>query len=120
MKNTNKLSATIRLSGLDRRLLIEEAATHLFARYGFRGTATKEIAVRSGVSEASLYQYFGTKAELYTTILANKADKVSADWSNEINEYAARNDDESLFRAVADEISGQYQPNDAEEIARLY
>ena len=68
MKTTTKIPATIRISGTDRRRLIEKAATHLFARHGFRGTTTKAIARRAGVSEAGLYQYFRTKAELYAVI----------------------------------------------------
>ncbi len=106
MKNINKASSATRISGAERRHLIVEAAIHLFAKYGFRGATFKQIALAAGVSEASLYQYFSTKAELYALVLAKKAKNVSGDLPGEIIEYARRNDDENLFRAVAEKISG--------------
>ena len=51
-----------------RRQAIIETAMPLFARKGFAGTTTKEIAERAGVSEALLYQHFPNKAALYEAI----------------------------------------------------
>src|SRR5258706_2276068 len=48
---------------------IVEFATPLFARRGFAGTTTKEIAEAAGVSEALLFRHFPTKAALYEEIL---------------------------------------------------
>ncbi len=41
----------------------------LFARHGFAGTTTKEIARAAGVSEALVFQHFPSKAALYQEIL---------------------------------------------------
>jgi TetR/AcrR family transcriptional regulator, transcriptional repressor of aconitase len=41
----------------------------LFARHGFAGTTTKEIAKAAGVSEALVFQHFPSKAALYQEIL---------------------------------------------------
>ena len=95
-----------RMSGEKRRGRILEAAAQLFAEYGFRGTTTKEIALASGISEASLFQYFKTKADLYTAILEEKARQVyESGWMTEVNEYILESDDEKVFGAIALKIT---------------
>jgi AcrR family transcriptional regulator len=59
-----------RLDSAGRRQTIVEAAMPLFARKGFAGTTTREIARAAGVSEALLFQHFPSKAALYQEILA--------------------------------------------------
>jgi AcrR family transcriptional regulator len=44
---------------------IVEAAVQLFSRHGYRGTSTREIAHLAGVNEATLFRYFGRKADLF-------------------------------------------------------
>ena len=58
-----------RLDFEERRKAIVEAAKPLFARHGFAGTTTKEIAQAAGVSEALVFQHFPSKAALYREIL---------------------------------------------------
>lgn len=58
-----------RLSAEERRLAIVAAAKPLFARHGFAGTTTKQLARAAGVSEALVYQHFPSKAALYEEIL---------------------------------------------------
>jgi AcrR family transcriptional regulator len=58
-----------RLSAEERRTAIVEAAKPLFARYGFAGTTTKQLARAAGVSEALVFQHFPSKAALYEEIL---------------------------------------------------
>ena len=57
-----------RLDSEARRSGIVEAALPLFARKGFAGTTTKEIAEAAEVSEALLFKHFPTKAALYGAI----------------------------------------------------
>lgn len=59
----------IRMDGDARRRLIVETVTPLFARKGFAGVTTREIAKAAGISEALLYRHFPTKAALYHEIL---------------------------------------------------
>ena len=59
----------IRLPAEERRVGIVEAAKPLFARHGFAGTTTRQIAQAAGVSEALLFQHFPSKAALYREIL---------------------------------------------------
>ena len=58
-----------RLSGQDRRASILEAARTVFAKHGFDGTKTQQIAAAAGVSEALLYRHFPSKTSLYRAVL---------------------------------------------------
>ena len=60
--------ATRRPRGEPRRLLLE-AARELFSTQGYRGTSTREIAERAGVSETLMFRYFGSKVELFREAL---------------------------------------------------
>jgi AcrR family transcriptional regulator len=62
-----------RMSGDERRQHLIDAALHLFATNGFRGTTTKAIAQAAGVSEGIIFRYFPRKEDLYTAILNHKA-----------------------------------------------
>jgi len=62
-----------RLDFEGRRKAIVGAAMPLFARHGFAGTTTKEIAKAAGVSEALVFQHFPSKAALYQEILQQAA-----------------------------------------------
>ncbi len=63
---------TLRVSAADRRLQITEAATKLFARQGFEGTTTRQIAERAGINEALIFRHFPTKEELYWAVIDEK------------------------------------------------
>ena len=49
--------------------MIVTAAVPLFARKGFAGTTTKELAEAAGISEALLFRHFPSKKNLYGEIL---------------------------------------------------
>jgi AcrR family transcriptional regulator len=61
--------ATVRLGSAQRRKAIVDAAMPLFARKGFGGTTTKQIAAAAGISEALLFKHFPTKSALYQDML---------------------------------------------------
>jgi AcrR family transcriptional regulator len=42
-----------------------DAARDLFAARGFKGTSTRDIAERAGVSEVMIFRHFGSKANLF-------------------------------------------------------
>ncbi|OWR30432.1 hypothetical protein CDO73_10980 [Saccharibacillus sp. O23] len=50
-------------TGTDRRIL--EAALEVFARHGYQGAKTLEIARTAGVSEKTLFQHFKSKEQLF-------------------------------------------------------
>lgn len=71
-RNNNRAVAVLntvepagRLSGEDRQRQLIEVAGRLFSRKGFNGTTTREIAVATGVNEATIFRYFSTKDDLY-------------------------------------------------------
>jgi AcrR family transcriptional regulator len=61
--------ANTRLDSDERRQAIVDAAIPLFARKGFSGATTRELAEAAGVSEALLYRHFPSKQLLYSEIL---------------------------------------------------
>jgi AcrR family transcriptional regulator len=61
--------AATRLDSDERRKAIVTAAVPLFARKGFAGTTTKELAEVAGISEALLFRHFPSKKHLYSEIL---------------------------------------------------
>ena len=64
-----------RLTGDVRRSQLLAAAVRVFARNGFKGTKTREIAAEAGVNEALLFRHFPTKDDLYAALLQEKADR---------------------------------------------
>ena len=56
-----------RLEEREREIL--DAATRLFATAGFHATSTRKIAAAAGVSEGTVFHYFGSKNELMLGIL---------------------------------------------------
>lgn len=69
------------MDGELRRNTILAAAMPLFARYGFEGTTTKQIASQAGVSEALLYRHFKGKRAIYLALkdyCCDQKDHISA------------------------------------------
>ena len=58
-----------RLPAGERRALILEVARTLFARNGFQGTGTVEIAAAAGCSEPVIYKHFASKQALFAAVI---------------------------------------------------
>src|SRR3977135_2688510 len=58
-----------RLSAENRRSAIIDAARTLFARNGFQGTGTSDIAAAAGCSEPVIYKHFASKQALFAAVL---------------------------------------------------
>ena len=56
---------------------ILDAAIACFSARGFDGVRTREIAAEAGVAEKTLFQHFGSKAELFTQALQPMVMKLS-------------------------------------------
>ncbi len=75
-----------RMPGEDRRRQLLRVAVESFARNGFSGTKTKDIAAAAGVSEAILFRHFASKEDLYHAILDEKEATMGGDrWFAEMN-----------------------------------
>ncbi len=62
----------VRFSAEDRRAQIIETATQLFARQGFEGTTTREIAELARVNEAIIFRHFPSKEDLYWAVIEHQ------------------------------------------------
>ena len=65
-------SARTRMSGQQRREQLIDSAIALFGQHGFKGTTTKALARAAGVSEATIFRYFPTKADLYASVFQDR------------------------------------------------
>lgn len=63
------------------------AALHLFANNGFHGTTTAKIAKKAGVSEGTIYKYFGSKKELLVALLTPILTEIKDNFFGELNGY---------------------------------
>jgi AcrR family transcriptional regulator len=85
----------------DRRQDILNAAMELFARKGFRGTTTRDLAAHAGVNEAIIFRHFSTKEALYSAILETKAcEKRSDEEYAEVEALSSGSDDVKFFEAL--------------------
>jgi AcrR family transcriptional regulator len=82
-----------------RRDQILDAAMQCFASSGFRGTTTREIASRVGLTEAALYRHFASKEALYAAIIARKID--APDLTAHLEATAAAGDDRAVLGGLA-------------------
>jgi len=98
-----------RLSAEDRRRQIVQAAIALFARKGFEGTTTREIAQAAGVSEALIFRHFPTKQDLYSAIIDHKMKECRHSFQEELREARAHRDDLTFFVRLAEEILRMYR-----------
>src|SRR5947209_5466280 len=66
------VASTVRLPSADRREQILDAAMHLFARRGFSGATTRQIADAAGVNEAIIFRHFPSKEDLYWAMIDSR------------------------------------------------
>ena len=87
-----------RMTLQQRREQIVRDAMALFARHGFAGTTTQEIARHAGISEALLFRVFKDKKSLYSAIIDHKI----AETGEELfpHEAASQERDEEVFGTV--------------------
>jgi AcrR family transcriptional regulator len=89
-----------RLSGEDRKARIIDSALTLFAKKGFAGTTTKEIARAAGISETLIFQHFGTKEGLIKAALAVLFHPHPV--SGDLKKYLKQTEDDAgFFRTIA-------------------
>src|SRR5215813_1201939 len=65
MQTALHIKLSSRLSFNERRQAIIESVKDVFAKAGFDGTTSRELAKAAGISEALLHKYFPTKLSLY-------------------------------------------------------
>lgn len=97
------MAGPLRIPARDRRRQIMQAATGLFARQGFQGTTTRQIAERARVNEALIFRHFPHKEDLYWAILADQCQSPGRRKELE-SKLSAGSDDSQVFAAIAVDI----------------
>lgn len=72
------MTRKLRLTGVERRQIILDAAAELFAAKGFHETSVSEIAVGSGVSKIVVYDHFTSKEALLIELTRSARDGLIA------------------------------------------
>jgi len=92
-----------RLSSPDRKKQILEVATEMFARYGFDGVTTRQIADAAGITEAIVFRHFASKDDLYWEVLSAKC--ASGDVKQRLEEKLGRDAEPiEIFTAIARDV----------------
>ena len=58
----------------EKQVTIINAALGCFGKYGYAKASVNDIAVLAGISKASVFQYFGSKKQLYAYLLTYAGD----------------------------------------------
>lgn len=85
-----------RLSRQERRQQLLKTAMELFAQHGFDGVTTRQIAEQAGVTEAVIFQHFGTKEDLCAAIIEEKMKDHEPVLTGMLEKAASRADEEVL------------------------
>ena len=96
-------TTSTRVPSAERRRQILAVATDLFARQGFHGTTTRQIAEKAGIKEIILFRLFPTKHDLYWAVI--EATMQAGHGAPNIEELLASGlDDATLFRTLAADL----------------
>lgn len=80
-----------RLSAEARRRLIIDAAREVFLENGEAGARLRDIADRAGITEAYLYRYFTSKAELYHAAVFEPVERIIEEFEGKLDELTTAN-----------------------------
>ena len=95
--------APVRFTAAHRRKQILEVAMRLFARQGFQGTTTRQIAEAAQVNEAIIFRHFPTKDDLYWSVIEHKIE--SRNGRERLRDRLLEaGGDLDVFATIADEI----------------
>lgn len=82
---------------------ILDTAIKLFAKNGFNGTTTKEIAEAAEVNESLIFRHFSTKRDLYGAIIEKKIDEEPG-IELPLKVHKETKDDYLIFTAIAERM----------------
>jgi TetR/AcrR family transcriptional regulator len=106
-----------RISAPERKQRILAAAGELFARKGFAGTTTKDLALAAGINEALLFRHFGNKEELYWAVLEQRC-KLGEGRRRMERRLEQGQGDFKLFAGIAHDILERHR--ETPELMRLF
>ena len=95
-------------AGVDLKEVILDAAEGLFARHGFYGVTTRQVAAEAGVDTALIHYYFGAKRELFDAVFLRRAEVVNRERIDSMDAYEQANPGamtaEGVIRAFIDPL----------------
>lgn len=71
-----------RMRAKDRRRQLLKIAADLFARRGYRGATTAELARLAGITEPILYRHFEHKLDLFVSVIDDAGEQIISSWRN--------------------------------------
>ena len=74
-----------RMRSADRRRQLLEVAADRFARLGYRGTTTADLAKAAGITEPILYRHFKNKLDLFVTLVDEVGREVIGGWERALD-----------------------------------
>jgi len=78
-----------RMTPVERRASILDAATEVFASEGYQRARMVDVAERLGVTEPVVFQNFGSKAALYEAVLELAADRFCAGLADRLDDVGS-------------------------------
>ncbi len=96
-----------RMTGVKRKLQIVRVASNLFAKKGFRGTTTREIAEKARISEAVIFKHFARKDDLYRAIIDSRC--TSGDGEPRLLKLMEGKTGKALFTEVASFLIAEHR-----------
>jgi AcrR family transcriptional regulator len=88
-----------RLPANERKAQLLDTAAEVFAKYGYSGTTTAELAKAAGVSEPIIYRHFKNKKELFIALVEQSGADTIALWEKALAE--ATDPADRLLRLIA-------------------
>lgn len=88
VRNTGR-GRPAKAGGVDLKQVILDSAEGLFARHGFYGVTTRQVAAEAGVDTALIHYYFGAKRELFDAVLLRRAEILNDDRAAAMSAYEA-------------------------------
>ena len=79
---------TVRMRAPQRRRKLLDAALPCFARGGYRGTTTAELAEAAGITPPILYRHFASKLDLFSALLDEAAGRLVESWRTRLDGIA--------------------------------
>jgi AcrR family transcriptional regulator len=109
-----------RMTADERRGQLIDSAITQFGRHGFSGTTTKALAGAAGVSEATIFKHFPTKADLYTAAFERRTAAGTQELVAILQEHLDRGEDEELLRVLTGAILTGFEMDRDLHRMRLY
>jgi AcrR family transcriptional regulator len=100
MKHEVSATRPRRAPGVGRQLLLS-AGRQVFSERGYARASTREIAERAGIAETLLFRNFGSKAQLYTSIMAESLNEFLESWRKALDVIQPRTPENVAHEFVA-------------------